>query len=110
MFLCKSSRPMIDDVFFLCFSKRSKKAPSKFACQLSILKMMQSLVKLFSIETPTTKNRQSRVCTARDEREREVSSMRLATARKEESDSFFFCGRFIPKTSTCDGLIFEIFG
>jgi hypothetical protein len=86
---------MIDDVFFLCFSKRSKKAPSKFACQLSILKMMQSLVKLFSIETPTTKNRR-RVCTARDEREREVSSMRLATAR-EESDSFFFWGRFIPK-------------
>ena len=69
MFLCKSSRPMIDDVFFLCFSKRSKKAPSKFACQLSILKMMQSFVKLFSIETPTTRNRR-RVC-ALNVRERE---------------------------------------
>jgi hypothetical protein len=82
--------------FFSVSLKVVKKRRLNLRQKLSILKMMQSFVKLFSIETPTTKNRR-RVCTARDEREREVSSMRLATARKEESDSFFFWGRFIPK-------------
>ena len=95
MFLCKSSRPMIDDVFFLCFSKSSKKAPSKFACQLSILKMMQSLVKLFSIETPTTKNRR-RVCIrATRERERSFDDA-TCNCEKRGERFFFFLGAFYP--------------
>jgi len=90
MFLCKSSRPMIDDV-----SLKVVKAPSKFACQLSILKM-QSFVKLFSIELarnthPLLLKTLVVVFVLRATRERE-KFLRCDLQRRERRAILFFSG------------------
>jgi hypothetical protein len=82
---------------FFSVSLKVVKAPSKFACQLSILKMMQSLVKLFSIELARNthplllKTVKVVFVYARRERERSFDD---ATCNSDKSvcDSFFSGG------------------
>ena len=100
MFLCKSSRPMIDDSFSVSLSSSKRRLNLR---QNSRILKMHSFVKLFSIlssrgttQTPSVKKNFVVVVVfdyTRDERSFG------ATCNREESafcDSLFFMGAFYP--------------
>lgn len=107
MFLCKSSRPMIDDSFSVSLS--SSKRRLNLRQKLSILKMQSLCLFKTLFDFKLARNNTNTFCKKKNRRRRRVCYVRArrersfgATCNREErafcDSSFFFCdvGAFYP--------------